>query len=331
LLGILRANGRKEGIEAGEVAGDSGGMDAWVECAEECGHGAAAGAAEGSDTVGVYFGARKEVVDGADSIPSEGPGKSVADEGGLEANLAVFASGGFEEGFGWVCGVGVLEALALTDRVVGEDSEAVASEGAGEGVVGGFAGEAVAWSDDDGGKFLLRAGFGVGEIEESGDGEVRLGFVENLFDVETVGLRAAEDLGVEWGSFGEATEEGEDFFADFALAGFGLGAGGDGGYRCATGGGFFGGDVVEVVGELGAADVGGTTGVGADWHSDRWHGGSDVGCLRGEDRGGEKCGDRDEMEGSHRAAFIHRGASEVKRWSYQFGGEGECREGFFEG
>ena len=77
-------------------------------------------------------------------------------------------------------------------------------------------------------------------------------------------MRGAEDFGVEGSFLGEAADEGEDLFADFALAGFGLGASGDGGDGGAAGGGFFGGDVVEVVGELGAADVGGAVGVGSD-------------------------------------------------------------------
>ncbi len=59
-----------------------------------------------------------------------------------------------------------MEALALADGIVGEDGEAVAGEDAGEGEIGGFAGEAVAGGDDDGWEFLpvvlVRAGFGVG-------------------------------------------------------------------------------------------------------------------------------------------------------------------------
>ncbi len=200
--------------------------------------------------------------------------------------------------FGGIGGVGVLEALALTDGVVGEDGEAVAGEGAGEGVVGDFAGEAVAGRDDDGGEFFLGcAGFRVGEIEECGDGEVGLGVVEDFFDAEAVGLRGAEDFCVERSFFGEAADEGEDLFADLSLAGFGLGAGGDRGDGGAARGGFFGGDVVEVVGELGAADVGGAVGVG---------------FLRGVMRSARREGlrreewRRTEMEGSHRPALIHR-------------------------
>ncbi len=157
--------------------------------------GAATGAAEGSDAVGVDFGAAGEVVDGADSVPSEGAGKSVTDESRLEAGFAMFAGGGFEKGFGCVGGVGILEALTLTDGVVGEDREAVAGEGAGEGVVGGFAGEAVARGDDDGWEFLLRrTGFGVGEIEKRGDGKVRLGLVEDFFDAEAFACVAPRTL-----------------------------------------------------------------------------------------------------------------------------------------
>jgi len=204
-----------------------------------------------------------------------------------------------------------LEALALADGVVGENSEAVAGEGAGEGVVGGFAGEAVTGGDDDGGQFLLSvlvcARFGVGEIEERGYGEVGLGFVEDLFDAKAFGLRGAEYFGVEGSFFGESTYEGEDFLADFALAGFGLRASGDCGDGGATGGGFFGGDVVEVMGELGAADVVGAVGVGSDWRGRtlRRCGGRRLG---GKERSNDESGDGQEMEGSHRAALIHRGA-----------------------
>ena len=173
-------------------------MDAGIECAEESGHGAAAGAAESSNTVGVDLGTAGEVVDCADTVPREGAGERVADESGLETGFAVFAGGGFEKGFGGVGRVRILEALALPDGVVREHGEAVAGKGTGEGVVGGFAGEAVAGGDDDGREFLLwGVGFGIWKIEESGDGEVRLGFVEDFFDAEAVGLRSAEDFGVE--------------------------------------------------------------------------------------------------------------------------------------
>lgn len=188
LFGVLRTEGGEEGVEAGEIAGDGDGVDAGVDGAEERSHGATTGAAEGSDAVGVDFRAGEEIVDGADAVPYDDASGSVTDEGGLKAGFAVFASGGFEESFGSVGGVGVLEALALADGVVGEDSEAVAGEGAGEGVVGGFAGEAVAGRDDDAGEFLLGgAGFGFGKIEKRSDGEVGLGFEENFFDAEAVG------------------------------------------------------------------------------------------------------------------------------------------------
>ena len=150
MLGVLRADGGKEGVEAGKVAGDRDGVDAEVERAEQCGHGTAARTAKGSDSVGVDLWARGEVVDGADPVPGKGAGEGIADEGGLEAGFAVFTGGRFEESLGGVSGVGILEALTLADGVVGEDGEAVAGESAGEGEVGGFAGEAVAGGDDDG-------------------------------------------------------------------------------------------------------------------------------------------------------------------------------------
>ena len=95
--------------------------------------------------------------------------------------------------------------------------------------------------------------------------EAGLGVEEDLFDAEAVGLSGAEDLGVERSFLGEGADEGEDLLADFALAGFGLGSGVDGGDGGAAGGGVFGGDVVEVVGELGATDVGGAVGIGSGW------------------------------------------------------------------
>jgi hypothetical protein len=318
LFSVLRAQGGEEGVEAGEVAGDGDGVDAGVEGAEKSGHGAASGATKGSDAVGVYLGTGLQVVDSADAVPGEGAGEGVADEGGLEAGFAVLTGGGFEKGLAGVVGVGVLEALALADGVVGEDGKAVAGKGTGEDVVGGFAGEAVAGSYDDGREFLLGvrvcAGFGVREIEESGYGEVGLGFIEDLFDAEAFGLRGAEGFCVEGCLFGEAADESEDFLADFALAGFGLGAGGDGGDGGAAGSGFFGGDVVEVVGELGAADVGWAVGIlFPNYRSRKGYRRlcCDEGCSK-KSRGGQ------EMESSHRAALIHRGEREVNRWSYQF-------------
>jgi hypothetical protein len=164
---------------------------------------------------------------------------------------------------------------------------------------------------------LVRGGFDVGEIEECGYGEVGLGFVENLFDAEAFALRGAEGFCVERRFFGEAADEGEDFFADFTLAGFGLGAGGYGGDGGAAGGGFFGGDVVEVIGELSATDVVRTVGVSSDWwRRALWRCGGRRLC--GEEHGSEKSGGGQQMEGSHRAALIHRGRRDVKRWSYQF-------------
>lgn len=219
-----------------------------------------------------------------------------------------------------------MEALALADGVIGEDGEPVAGEGTGEGEVAGFAGEAVAGGDDDGGKLLLRrAGLGVRKVKERRYGEVRLGVVEDFFDAEAFGLRGAEDFGGKRSFFREAANEREDLFSDIALTGFGLGAGGDGGDGGTAGGGLFGSDVVEVVGELSAADVGGAVGTVDDARSGRgwgfgtlryWGG---CGCLREKNSGGEKSSGGDEMEGSHRAALIHRNEREVKRWSYQFG------------
>ena len=199
MFGVLRAEGWEEGVEAGEVAGDSDSVDTGIDSAEKRGHGAAAGATEGSDAVGVDFGAGEEIVDGADAVPGEGAGEGVADECGLEAGFAVFAGGGFEERLVGVGGVSILEALALADGVVGEHREAVAGEGTGEGVVGGFAGEAVAGSDDDGWEFWLQfAGVCVGsfirEIEERGYGEVGLRLVEDFLYAKAFGLGAAEDL-----------------------------------------------------------------------------------------------------------------------------------------
>jgi len=157
-----------------------------------------------------------------------------------------------------------LEALALADGVVGEDGEAVAGEGAGEGVVSEFAGEAVARRDDDGREFLLRGvRFGVGKIEECCDGEVGLGFVEDFFDTEAIGLRRAEGFGVEGSFFRESADKCKEILADLALAGLGLGSSGDGGDVGASRSGFFGGDVVEILGQLSATDVGGTIGVWA--------------------------------------------------------------------
>jgi hypothetical protein len=40
--------------------------------------------------------------------------------------------------------------------------------------------------------------------------------------------------------------------------------------------------------------------------------------LSGEQSGGKKGCAGEEMEGSHRAALIHRGEWQVNRWSYQF-------------
>ena len=76
------------------------------------------------------------------------------------------------------------------------------------------------------------------------------------------GLRRAERLGVERCLLREAADESEDFFAHLALAGFGLSASGDRCDRGATCSGLLGGDVIEVVGELSAADVGGADDLG---------------------------------------------------------------------
>ena len=134
-------------------------------------------------------------------------------------------------------------------------------------------------------------------------------FVEDLFDAEAFRLRAAESFVVEGCFFGEAADKGEDFSADFALAGFGLGSGGDGGDCGAAGGGFLRGDFVEVVGELGAANVGGAVGILFPNYGSR----KGYGLCRDEGRkkscGGEK------KESSHRDALIHRGAGKVNRWS----------------
>ncbi len=145
--------GGHECVEGGGVAGDSGDGDAGVEGDGEGGDGASAGAAFGADAGGIDLGAGEEVVDGAHGVPDEVFCDGFADEDGLEAGFTVLAGGARGEGLAGVRGVGVLEALALTDGVVGEDGEAVAGEGGGEGVVAGFAGGGVAGSHEDGGEF----------------------------------------------------------------------------------------------------------------------------------------------------------------------------------
>ena len=89
-----------------------------------------------------------------------------------------------------------MKAFALADRVIREYGEAVPSEDTGKGVVGGFAGEAVSRGDDNGWQFSLEffvcagftVGFGIGKVEEGGDWEIGLRFVQNLFDPEAFGL-----------------------------------------------------------------------------------------------------------------------------------------------
>jgi len=152
---------------------------------------------------------------------------------------------------------------------------------------------------------LWAAGFGIREIEKGGDGEVGLRFVEDFFDMVAVGLGGAERFCVEWCFFGEAADKSQDFFADFALTGFGLDTGGNGGDGAAAGDGFFGGDIVEVVGELGAAGVVWANNFGLlqydAWRERRWRG-----HLGGEESCGQESGARKETEGSHRDALIHR-------------------------
>ena len=220
----------------------------------------------------------------------------------------MFAGGGFQECLGGIGGIGILEAFALADGVVREDGKAVAGEGTGEAVVGGFAGETMARRDDDGWEFFLgNAGFCVGEVKECGDGEVGLGFEEDFLDAEAVGLRRAEDFGVEGSFFGEAPNEGEDFLADVTLARLGLSAGRDGRNGCTAASGFFGGNVVEVLRELCAADVGRTVGVRP--------GGSGGWRLCGSQIGYNAGAGDNSHELSHRLALIHRGKGRVKMWS----------------
>jgi len=205
----------------------------------------------------------------------------------------VFAGGGFEKSFGGVRGVGVLEALALADGVVGEDGKTVAGEGAGEGIISDFAGETVAGGDDDGREFLLwGVGLGVGKVEKCCDREVRLGLVEDLFNAKAVGLRSSERFGVEGSFFGESADKCEEFLANLALAGLGLSSSGDGSDGGAAGSGFFGGNVIEILGQLSATDVGGAVGI--------WAGS----CLREEAHGSQKHRYGDKRNVSHRSVLI---------------------------
>ena len=291
-------------VEGGGVAGDSCDGDAWVECGGESGDGSSAGAAFGSDAGGIDLGTGEEVVDGAHGVPDEVFGDGFADEDGLESGFTVLAGGARGEGLAGVRGVGVLEALALTDGVVGEDGEAVAGEGGGEGIVACLAGGRVAGCHEDGGEF--GAFFSVGDIEERGHVEAGLAVEEDLLDAEAVGLRGAEDLGVERGLGGEGADEGEDLFADFGLAGEGLGLCVDGGDNYAAVGVVFGGDGVEIVGEREAAGVRGGVGVGADQTCC-------CGAICGRRGGlrvgdGRKCGGEqrcDEDVFAHGYAFLH--------------------------
>jgi hypothetical protein len=156
-----------------------------------------------------------------------------------------------------LAGIGILKALTLADGVVGKNDKTIAREECGGAVVAGLAGRAVAGTHQNR-RTLAARGWAVGKVEQRGHGKSGLAVEENLPDLKAVGLRGAEDSGVQRRALRQSADQRQDLFADHDLTLFGLGAGADGGYAGGARSGESGGDAVQRACELGAAHLRGT-------------------------------------------------------------------------
>src|SRR5262249_50861456 len=126
LFGILRSLSGKELFQRRNETSCSGSGDTRLKRGKICGNGSAAGAAERSDAFGVDIFALGQVIDAATAIVDEVARDMVADQQRRKARMLVFPKplnlrvGDFR--------IPVLHALALSDRVDGEDENARARE-----------------------------------------------------------------------------------------------------------------------------------------------------------------------------------------------------------
>ena len=196
--------------------------------AEQRGHRSAARAAEGADALGVNLRARDQVVDSAHAVPRKVARDRFPMRVGCRLASPCSPVGPRRQRCSrirtallrrrCVLRVGILQALALANGVVREHRESVAREGGRHDEVAGLAAGRVAGRHDDSGEFR---GTVIRQIEQRGDEELRLRFVQHLLDAEAVELRAAENLRVERRFLEVAAHQVKKFRAYFLLACYG--------------------------------------------------------------------------------------------------------------
>ena len=120
LLGVLRPDGREQGLEAGDVAARSRGADAVVQRHQVGGLRAAAAVARAADALGIDLRAGLQVVDGPHAVPDLEAGGVAAQQDAADAEHRVGGRALDLRQRG-----GHLAALALVDRVEDESRHAV--------------------------------------------------------------------------------------------------------------------------------------------------------------------------------------------------------------
>lgn len=143
----------------------------------------------------------------------------------------MFPGCGAGEGCVWMRWIGILQALSLTDGVVGKHDESIAREQRSHGGVVRLAGGVMAGRHENCGVPSTRR-WKIGYIEQRGDRKIRLAFEEHLSDAKTVALCLAQILRVERRAFREFAYEGQQLLSYRGLPCFSLGASANFGHVC---------------------------------------------------------------------------------------------------
>jgi len=206
--------------------------------------------------VRIHIGKGSEKIYAAHRVPNLIAGKSVADEHGLQAGFAVFAGRTQSKRDAGLGGIGILQPLTLADGIVGEHDEAIASKNRSDGRIARLAAGSVARTHEDCGAFAA-GDLAIGNIEQRCDKKTGLALEDHLANAKAIRLHLADKLGIERRPQRHRADERKNLRAEPRLACLSLGARMNGGDRSSADGFVLRFEVVKILFELQAAEIGG--------------------------------------------------------------------------
>ena len=139
----------------------------------------------------INLGKGSKKIHAAHGIPNLVAGKCVADQHRLQAGFAVLACRALGKRRAGLCGIGILQPLALANGIVGKHNKTVAGKDRGYGRIACFAAGSMAWTHDDRSALAVRSR-AVGNMQQRGNEEFGLALKDYFADAKSIGLRFAD-------------------------------------------------------------------------------------------------------------------------------------------